>query len=86
MTDRLLLKWGTLKGGRFESEAARAALQKYEQGGICVSVMAQRDTQEQKQALLELIDAIDGEIKNDWSGDVYTKEQARKYVLEYDAS
>lgn len=84
MTDSLLLKWGTLKGWDLESEAALAAMQKYaETGQHSYGAMQQRDTPEQKQALCDLIDAIDGEIQNDWSGEMMTKEQAKAYVMEY---
>lgn len=85
MSDRISLKWGTLKGWDLESEAALAAAQRYMDFGIAAAgVMMQRDTPEQKQALCELIDVIDGEILNEWSGERMTKEDAKKYVLEYD--
>jgi hypothetical protein len=84
MTDSLILKWGTLKGWDLKSEAALAAAQKLDDlGPRSMSAMAQRDTAEEKQALCDLIDAIDGEIMNDWSGEVMTKDEAKKYVLEY---
>ena len=84
MTEYLLLKWGSLKGWNLgDNEAAKAAAQRYADGGMSMSAMAQRDTPEQQQALCDLIDAIDGPITNDWSGESMTKEKAKKYVLEY---
>lgn len=84
MTEELTLKWGTLKGWKVESDASRAAIRKYAEGGISAAgVMLQHDTPEQKAALCDLIDAIDGEIYNDWSGETMTKEQAKAYVMEY---
>lgn len=80
----LLLKWGTLKGWKVESEACLAALRKYHDGSVSMSAAMQRDSAGQKQALCELIDAIDGDITNDWSGDRMTKDEAKKYVLEYE--
>ena len=56
----LLLKWGTLKGWKVESEACLAALRKYHDGSASMSAAMQRDSAGQKQALCELIDAIDG--------------------------
>lgn len=50
-----------------------------------MGAMQQRDTPEQKQALCDLIDAIDGEILNDWTGKTMTKDEAKKYVTEYRA-
>ena len=84
MTESLLLKWGTLKGWDLETEASMAAVRKYhEVGPVSMSAMSQRDTDEQKAALCELIDAIDGTITNDWSGEDMTKDEAKRYVLEY---
>lgn len=85
MAEYLLLKWGTLKGWRVEStnEKAMAALQAYHAEPTSMSAMMQRDTNAQKQAVLDLIEAIDGTITNDWDGATYTKDEARKYVTEY---
>lgn len=81
--DRLDLKWGTLKGWHFHSEKGIALLREYHELGSSFSAMAQRDTPRQKEIILELIDECNGEIQNDWSGEIYTKEQAKKYILEY---
>lgn len=83
MAEHLSLKWGTLKSWNLESEQSYAAAQRYMDGGVSMSAMAQHDTDDQKRALCDLIDAIDGEITNDWSGETMTKEQAKRYVLEY---
>ena len=47
------------------------------------SAMAQSDDPEQRAALCDLIDAIDGPITDDWSGEDMTKDEAKKYVMEY---
>ena len=83
MADSLTLKWGTLKGWDLQSESARAAGQAYADFGMSMSAMAQHDTTEQKKALCALIDAVDGEIWNDWDGVVMTKDDAKKYVMGY---
>jgi hypothetical protein len=51
--------------------------------GDNVSAMEQMDTPEQKKLLCDLIDAVDGPIRNDWSGDLMSKEEAKKYIMEY---
>lgn len=80
----LLLKWGTLKGWNFgDNAAALAAAQRYADGGMSAGAMQQHDTDEQKQALCDVIEAIDGPITNDWTGETMTKAQAKAYVLEY---
>lgn len=81
--ESLLLKWGTLKGWDLKTEKSKAAAQKYLDMGMSLGAMSQNDSPEQKQALCDLIDAIDGEIQNDWSGEMMSKEQAKDYVLNY---
>lgn len=83
MSEHLLFKWGSLKAWNVESDAGRAALKRWFDGGVSMSAMAQHDTPEQKQALCDLIDAINGEIQNDWTGEIMSKDEAKKYVLEY---
>lgn len=87
MVEHLLLKWGTLKGGDFgKNEAAAAIAQQYADLGMSAlqGAAQQRDTPEQKQLLCDLIDAMNGPIENDWSGETMTKDEAKKYVLEYE--
>jgi hypothetical protein len=46
--------------------------------------MARNDTPRQKELICVMIDKVNGEVSNDWSGDVYdNKEDAKKYVNEY---
>lgn len=86
MAEHLLLKWGNLKGWDVTgNEAATEALKAYLESGQSAggySAMAWLDDTE-KQALCNLIDATNGEIQNDWSGEIMTKDEAKKYVLEY---
>ena len=83
-SDYILLKWGTLKGWDLDnSPEAIEALKRYHQDETSPSVMLQHDTIAQKQALCDAIRAVNGEIRNDWSGEVMSKDDAIKYVLEY---
>lgn len=73
-----------MKGWDLKSDAARAAAKAYlEAGEQSLSAMSQRDTERQKVALCDLIDAINGTIRNDWSGEAMTKDEAKQYVMEY---
>jgi hypothetical protein len=83
--EHLLLKWGTLKGwGDLRgNQAAVEAWKRYHAEPVSLGVMSQRDTDAQKQALCDLIDAVNGPIENDWSGEIMTKDEAKKYVMEY---
>lgn len=87
MSESLTLKWGTLKAWNVQSEPAKAALQRYADAGpTSMSAMMQHDTPEQKDAICDLIDALDIEVVyNDWSGEEMTKDEAKKYVREYGA-
>jgi hypothetical protein len=82
--EHLLLKWGTLKGWDVgENVTALAAVERYHEGPTSWGAMQQRDSATQKQAICDLIDAIDGPITNDWSGEKMTKDEAKAYVMEY---
>lgn len=87
MTERLTLKWGTVKGWDNLSDASLDAFQKWAEGGVSAhGAMFQRDTAEQKSALCELIDTIaanGGEIWSDWDGRALTADEAKTYVTDY---
>jgi len=62
-TDYILLKWGTIKGYNLEhSDKTFELMKKYNSLGVCFSVMAQKDTQEQKDLICQMIDSFDGRI------------------------
>lgn len=79
----LLLKWGGIKGWGGASEIMVAALERWHAHGVCQSAALHRNSAEQIAAICDVIDACEGTITNDWSGETYTKEQAKKYILEY---
>jgi len=85
--DSLLLKWGTVKGWNFEKEDCEAwqLLKEYlkDTGFSC---MTDHPTEERKQLLCKVIDKLNGEIQNDWTGEMLSKEEAKKYILEYGKS
>lgn len=83
--EHLLLKWGNLKGWCVESDAAIAAFNAYvESGENARTAMAMvRLDDPEKEALCGLIDAIDGPIQNDWTGEMMTKDEAKEYVRDY---
>ena len=80
----LLLKWGTLKGWDLHSEKMEKLMKEYFEIGASWGAAQQHDTERQKEIICELIDECDGDIQNDWTGEVYAnKEDAKKYILEY---
>jgi len=83
-TPYLLLKWGTLKGwGNLTLEQVDA-LNKYASLGLSASAICQKDTTAHKEALCAAIDLFeDYQITSDWTGEVMTIEQAKKYVMEF---
>lgn len=83
MKEHLLLKWGSVKGWSDLTDASVAILQRWSDLGYSMSAAMQHDTPEQKTILCELIDQLDGTIRNDWSGEDMTKDAAKAYVMEY---
>jgi len=82
--EMLTLKWGTLKCWNFNSPKAKKLLREYMKIGQSVSAIMQNDTPRQKEIICQLIDI--GEFETvclDWEGIDVTKEEAKKYVLEY---
>lgn len=80
--DYILLKWGTLKGWKLHSEKGKALTEEYCTIGRSMSAMAQEDTERQKQIIGEMIDECNGGIQSDWSGEYFTKKQAKEYLGE----
>lgn len=85
--DHITLKWGTLKAWKVSSPKAIELLKRYHEIGCSMSVMMQHDTPEQKGIICQLIDDCpDPEgIYLDWDGKYVSKEEAKKYVMEYGA-
>jgi len=83
--ESLSLKWGSLKAWDLKSESSLAALRKYfDSGKVSASAIAQRDNDNQKTALLELIDAVNCEtVYLSWEGKDVSKEEAKEYVRNY---
>lgn len=81
MAENLLLKWGGLKGWNLETDKSKDALKRYAEFGLSMSCAMQHDTPEQKERLCDLIDSVDGEIRNDWTGEIMSKDEAKQYVL-----
>lgn len=84
MAANLILKWGNVKGwdGLKKGTPAWTALERYIDSGQGLSAM-QRQTPEQRELICNLIDAIDGEIWDDWNCKLMTKDEAKDYVLNY---
>lgn len=84
MAEHLTLKWGTLKAWKFESDEAKALMQRYVEIGSAAGAMQQDDTPEQKQIICNLIDVVGcDKIYLDWEGKYVSKDEAKKYVTEY---
>ena len=80
----LTLKWGTLKSWDIEgNEAAIKIMKRYNEIGSCASAMMQEATPEQKELICQLIDLMPGDIHLDWDNVEVSKEDAKKYVMEY---
>ena len=82
-SDEITLKWGTLKGWNPKSDEAKTLLKRYFDIGGSMSAMAQHDTNEQKQILVDLVSLPGMKIYLDWDGKYVTKDHAIKYIMEY---
>lgn len=80
--NKLILKWGTVKGWKLESPEAVAALQKWLDFGASASAMMHKDAPGQQQALLDAIDKMD-KIYLDWDDKYVSREEAKDYILNY---
>lgn len=83
MAESLLLKWGTVKGWGNLSEKSQEIMKRFFADGVSMPTMADRPGEDRKAVLCELIDQLDGEIQNDWSGEQFSKDQAKDYVMNY---
>jgi len=81
--DHILLKWGTLKSWNLHSKKGKKLLEKYNSLGSSMSAMQQHDTDEQKELICQMIDECDGFIQSDWTGEYFTREKAKEYVMDY---
>lgn len=81
--ESISLKWGSLNSWDLHRDETKAVVGKWMESGVCVSAMLHHDTEDQKALICELIDLIDGEIWNEWDGEKMSKDDAKRYVMEY---
>ena len=84
--EKLVFKWGTLKAWDIFTPKSMAAAEKYLSEEVSASAMAQRDTETQYKALIELIDAVaesGGAFYLDWAGEYVDRNGAIAYMEEY---
>jgi len=78
----ITLRFGTVKTWLLDGKEARDALQKWADHGINIGIVSHKDTPEQQQDLLNALEFMD-KIWLDWHEVEVTKEEARKYILDY---
>ena len=82
--DHLTLKWGSLKSWCLTSPKGQELLQRYFDLGSQLGAMQQKDTPEQKDLICQMIDECRADtIYLSWDGKDVSKEEAKKYVMEY---
>ena len=82
--DYLSLKWGTLNAWHLHSEKGSELLRRYFELGTSLGAMTQRDTPEQKELICQMIDECNAPtIYLDWEGKDVSKDEAKRYVMEY---
>ena len=83
MAESLTLKWGTVKGWNDLSDKSQEIMRRYFADGVPFSAMADHPGADRKSILCELIGQLDGEIYLDWDGKYVSKDEAKKYIMEY---
>lgn len=84
MPESLTLKWGTLKAWRFKSDRCKKLFDRYIEIGASLSAIMQHNTPEQQQIICDLIDAVNcKKIYLEWDDKYVSKDDAKKYVLDY---
>lgn len=81
--DYLLFKWGTLKGWSLNTQKGKDLLKRYFEIGSSESAIMQHDSDEQKKLICQMIDECRGTLQSDWTGEMFTKEKAKDYVMNY---
>lgn len=85
--DYLSLKWGSLKAWNLTSEKGRDLLTQYVNLGATYGAMQKHDTPEQKVLICQMIDECAAPtIFLDWDGKDVSKDEAKRYVMEYGKS
>jgi hypothetical protein len=84
MVESILLKWGTIKGYDGLSDQSVKIVERYFADGVPMSCAMDHPDADRRAILCELIDQFDGEIQNDWTGEMMTKDEAKKYVNGYE--
>lgn len=83
MSEKLSLKWGTLKSWNFQEDGlAFESFKKLED--LSVSAMLNKHDEQEKLIICEIIDNLQADlIYLDWDGVYISKEEAKKYVMDY---
>jgi hypothetical protein len=81
--DYVTLKWGTLKSYSIQNEETWELMKKYFEAGVSVSVMTQRDTDEQKELLCQVLESIGEPVYLEWDGVYVSVEEAKEYIRNY---
>jgi len=80
---RLSLKWGTVKGWDKIPEGECFDLLKAYLDDSPMSCAMDRPDDARKAILCELIDKLPGIFWHEWDGKELTRDEAKKYVMEY---
>lgn len=83
MAEHLSLKWGTVKGWDDLSDKSVEIMKRFFADGVSMSCAMDKPDADRKAILCELIDQLDGQVYLDWDGKYVSKDEAKKYVMEY---
>ena len=83
--EHLTLKWGSIKGWELKTDASMAALTRWHEAGkVSASAICQDDNEDQRAAIIDLIDVLDNdEVYLDWGGKHVSRDEAKEYIRNY---
>jgi HD-like signal output (HDOD) protein len=84
--DYVTLKWGTVKSYNIQNKETWAIMEKYLDAGVSASAMTQRDTNEQKELLCQVLESIGEPVYLEWYAKYVSVEEAKEYIRNYDKS
>lgn len=81
LKDNMSLKWGQVASWSLNTPAARVAGTAYIERSRNVDWQAWDGSEEKRLLICGIIDAMDGDITSDWTGEPITKDEAKRYIM-----
>ena len=81
LKDQMSLKFGQVKSWSLNTPEARRVGTIYIERAKATKWEDWDGSDEQKRLVCDIIDALDGRITSDWTGELITKDEAKRYIM-----